>query len=155
MAYACAASPARDVVPEPEIASGTVEPTAEPEEPAPDRGTIVAMDESELIEGAELDRRAQGFQAQLEAVFLRLSDQLDACYLPQLKRNPSLSGQITVHMTVVAGGKLGAGPTITESTLENATVEQCVLGIVSSQRYPEPFNDEFTEITRVFAFGEF
>lgn len=121
----------------------------------PKRGRVVAVGDDELSEGNEIDRRVEEFRATVAARFDGLAAELNACYLPELKRDPNLAGYLIVAMTVGPGGKISAGPTVTESTLGNDTVESCVVEFVRAQVYPEPFNGQFTDVSHVFQFGTF
>jgi hypothetical protein len=121
----------------------------------PRAGSIVAVDDDELSEGNEIERQMEAFRADVAMRLDALSGELNGCYLPELKRDPSLAGYIVVEMTVGPGGKISAGPTVTETTLGNAEVERCVLALVVAQPYPEPINGTFTDVSRVFQFGAF
>mgnify|MGYP002630783512 CR=1 FL=1 len=121
----------------------------------PEAGRIVAVDDDELSEGNEIERRIEAFKMEVAQRLDALSGELNSCYLPELKRDPNLAGYIIVEMTVGPGGKVSSGPTVTESTLRNPAVEGCVVTMVKAQPYPEPINGQFTDISRVFQFGAF
>lgn len=119
------------------------------------RGQVVAMEDDSLVEGERLEIAAQDYRAQLESMFLALKDDLNQCYLPALKRDPSLQGYVTLQFQVRAGGKIKQEPTLGPSTLQNQQVVTCLLDLIQAQTYPEPFNGEYTDVERVFYFGEF
>ncbi len=135
-------------------------PTAEtdttPQKSPPRRSTIVAVSEEEMREGDNLERAVAGFQQQLEFQFSTLQKEFNNCYLPELKRDPDLMGDVTVEFTVRKGGALDQeGPRISHSTLGNERVESCILDLVRKQTYPEPHNGNFTDVARTLHFGEF
>lgn len=141
--------------PAPSQLSDDPAPAVEPEPEQPDRGRIVAVDDGELSEGNRLEERAEAFRATVARKFDSLGQELNGCYLPELKRDPNLAGYVVIEMTVGPGGAIVDGPAIRETTLRNPKVEKCVVNLVAAQSYPEPFNGEFTDVSRVFQFGAF
>jgi hypothetical protein len=119
------------------------------------RGELVAANDAETAAGERLEAAAQQYEKHLKEMFERLSEELDACYLPQLKRNPNLAGHIQVEMAVTVKGEIKTEPVITSNTLNNDKVEVCLLKIISEQTYPEPYNSGDIVIKRTFAFGAF
>ena len=142
-------------------ACATAPPPATPDEALPQlapplsRGELVAADAAETAEGERLEAAARVYQKALEKMFEALAQELDACYLPQLKRIPGLSGHLLVEMTVGRGGIVLEGPHIGDNTLGNAKVESCLMKIISDQTYPEPFNGQQVVVKRTFTFGAF
>jgi hypothetical protein len=113
------------------------------------------MEGDSVSEGERLELAAQDYRRALEEMFQGLQRELDQCYLPALKRDPALRGEVTVKFQVREGGKIGVGPEIADSTLRSDLVERCLLDLIAAQQYPEPFNGEYTDVQRVFHFGEF
>lgn len=154
---ACASSPTKPAQqkPKPAAQKPMPMPTGHNVPTHDARGQVVAMEDESLVEGERLEIAAQDYRAQLESMFLALKDDLNQCYLPALKRDPSLQGYVTLQFQVRTGGKIKQGPTVGPSTLQNQKVVQCLLDLVKAQSYPEPFNGEYTDVERVFYFGEF
>lgn len=117
------------------------------------RPTLVAVDESD--EGKALDNMADDYRREVERVYANLGDKFNQCYLPELKRDPNLRGSFVVEFTVVSGGSIGDGPNITQNTINNPKVETCVLNLVKKVKYPEPYNEEYATVKRLFKFGAF
>jgi hypothetical protein len=123
-----------------------------------DGGTLTAMptDDEAVQEGERLDRAADDFRVELDKLFGRMQPELNKCYLPQLKRDPSLQGHVVVKFQVKPGGKLsGAGARVDSATMVNEDVQRCVLGLLQRQAWPEPFNGEYTDVRRILYFGSF
>lgn len=117
------------------------------------RSTLIAVDESE--EGKALDHMADDYRRAVEKLYVGMGSDFNACYLPELKRDPNLKGSFVVEFTVVSGGSIGDGPTITDNSIRNPKVESCVLRLVQRVKYPEPYNDEYATVKRLFRFGAF
>lgn len=144
VSLACASPPKPQPPPPPQP-----EPVSMPME----RSALVAEEADE--EGQRLERAAQDYRRHLEQMFAELQQELDACYLPQLKRDPSLKGAIVVEFQVVSGGVISEGPRVSASSINNKKVEACLLELIKAQRYPEPFNGDHTDVKRRFEFGAF
>ncbi len=59
------------------------------------------------------------------------------CYEVQLNRNPSLAGKVTVLFTIDGSGVVVDG-NISETTLNNAETEKCMLSKIRRWKFPEP-----------------
>ncbi len=153
---ACASPPPTlpdEAGPQQPDADATARPQTAPE--GVRRGSLVAARDEDLQEGERLEQAARLYQAELELMFQQLRTELDGCYLPQLKREPALKGMIVVEFTVVQGGVIGEGPVVSFDGLESEEVNRCILELVKSQTYPEPFNGQFAQVKRTFQFGAF
>lgn len=61
-----------------------------------------------------------------------------ACYEKALKQIPGLKGDIVIHFVVSPAGKVKTAEVNAErSTITNATVSQCVIGVIRSITFPE------------------
>jgi hypothetical protein len=60
-----------------------------------------------------------------------------ACYERALKRNPNLSGKVTIHWTITAAGTV-SGVDVEQDTLGDAEVASCIKALVSRWRFPAP-----------------
>ena len=128
---------------------------AQADDAEPAAGTIVALEEEDVAEGELLARRAEGFRAQVTRQLDGVREDLNACYLPALKREPALRGYVVVTLTVGPGGAVTDGPHLVESTLDHGDVEQCVLKLLGALTYPEPFQGTGVEVSRSFGFGAY
>jgi hypothetical protein len=59
------------------------------------------------------------------------------CYETQLNRNPSLAGKVTVLFTIDGTGAVSDGQ-VSETTLNNADTERCMLAKIRRWKFPEP-----------------
>ncbi|MBH24443.1 MAG: hypothetical protein CMH57_08335 [Myxococcales bacterium] len=158
LATGCASPPPPKPPPAP-----APEPAADPDPPIgttptkSSRGQIVAVDTNDASyqKGEALERAAQRYGEEVEELFAQNQAAINQCYLKELKKNPSLGGQIIVQLLVLPGGKLEGEPVFASNTLNNAKVERCIAGILTQMSYPEPYNDEYAEIERLLRFGAF
>lgn len=61
-----------------------------------------------------------------------------ACYEKALKQIPGLKGDIVIHFVVSPEGKVKTAEVNTDrSTITNAAVSQCVIGVIRSITFPE------------------
>jgi len=71
-------------------------------------------------------------------------DKLRGCYRRERQKHPTLAGQITIRFVVNRTGGIGSA-VVKNSTIQNETVEQCVLEEFLKMRFPRPpGNQEFT-----------
>lgn len=122
----------------------------------PERGQLIAaVDEETNAEADRIDHMVETYRAQVESLFAATQDDLNQCYLAQLKKDPSLQGHIVLKFKVVSGGKIGEGPEVLEATLHNQKVLDCVVGLIESRTYPEPYNGRYADVEKAFHFGAF
>jgi len=62
---------------------------------------------------------------------------IQACYQSELDRAPSLEGDLTVRFEIAPDGR-AHDASIARSTLDDATVEQCVTGLFDSMTFARP-----------------
>ncbi len=65
----------------------------------------------------------------IEAMITRHRAQIAYCYQRELKSNPGLKGRVVVRFTVRANGRV-TGAKVVQSTMGNAKVERCIVGII-------------------------
>ncbi|MEL6178810.1 MAG: AgmX/PglI C-terminal domain-containing protein [Myxococcota bacterium] len=154
----CASAPTPPPTPQPiDPPAQTDAATAEEPNTEPERGRIVAVDSDDTSyqQGEALERAAQRYGEQVEALFAEHQEAINQCYLRELKKNPQLAGHIVVKLLVVAGGTLDSEPVFADNTLGNTKVEGCIAKILKTMRYPEPYNNEYAVIERLLRFGTF
>lgn len=74
------------------------------------------------------------------------------CYEKQLSSNPNLAGKISVYFTIAPTGAV-AQTQVRESSMNNATVENCVQGIMKSLKFPAPKGGGIVVVTYPFVFA--
>ncbi|MCK5733347.1 MAG: energy transducer TonB [Candidatus Latescibacteria bacterium] len=70
----------------------------------------------------------------IEAMITQHRAQIAYCYQRELKSNPGLKGKIVVRFTVRANGRI-TGAKVIQSTMGNAKVERCIVGIIRRFRF--------------------
>jgi outer membrane biosynthesis protein TonB len=93
-------------------------------------GNISAVGGDPIILGA-LDRSL------IDEVIKRSMSQIRYCYQRELTKNPALSGKIIIKFTIAKDGSVSSANT-KSTTLNNAAVEQCVVGRFYRMQFPEP-----------------
>ena len=145
----------------------TSTPTPEkpiPSSPAPEetvrsteRGTLVAVEEDDpaFQQGEALEAAAGRYSDGVSALIESRQEEISNCFLRELKKNPQLAGELNVALSVQPGGSLSARPTFTTNTLNNNKVEACLVELLLSLSYPEPYNQEYADVTYRFRIGVF
>ncbi|MHB8417887.1 MAG: AgmX/PglI C-terminal domain-containing protein [Myxococcales bacterium] len=64
-------------------------------------------------------------------------DEIQQCYEASLKRRPGLAGRVIAQFVIEATGSV-SHVRISESTLNDAAVEDCVVNHLSRWRFPRP-----------------
>jgi outer membrane biosynthesis protein TonB len=64
-------------------------------------------------------------------------DQIKYCYSQELTRNPNLAGKVSVKFTISPKGFVTQA-TVSETSLNNAIVEQCIIQKIHTWKFPEP-----------------
>jgi len=67
------------------------------------------------------------------------------CYEVQLNRNPSLAGKVTVLFTIDGTGTVVDGQ-VSETTLNNADTEKCMLAKIRRWKFPEPAGNGIVKV---------
>lgn len=78
--------------------------------------------------------------------------EIRACYEGELQRNTSLEGRVVVAFVISPDGAV-AGSRITESSLNNSAVENCVATRVRQWRFPEPRGGGTVNVNYPFVFS--
>ena len=73
----------------------------------------------------------------IAAIIKRYGPQIQHCYEKGLVRNPKIKGKVTTHFIITADGSV-ITPKITESSLEDMTTEQCIIGKIKTWKFPRP-----------------
>ena len=67
------------------------------------------------------------------------------CYEVQLNRNPSLAGKVTVLFTIDGSGTVVDGQ-VSETTLNSAETEKCMLAKIRRWKFPEPAGNGIVKV---------
>ncbi|HNZ03734.1 MAG TPA: TonB family protein [Myxococcota bacterium] len=76
-------------------------------------------------------------KANIEAVVKQRAGAIRACYEKQLQIKEGLSGKIAVRWTINLEGRVDSA-SVTTSTMGNAQVESCILGVIRRMRFENP-----------------
>ncbi len=77
---------------------------------------------------------------------------IKACYQKGLQSNPDLQGTVKVKFLIQPGGQVG-GAKIEDSSLGNASVEDCVMTNIKSWRFPQAKGGGSTTVVYPFRFS--
>jgi hypothetical protein len=86
-----------------------------------------------------------------KAIRARQGD-IDACYRKQAQKNPKLAGIVTIRFSVYADGKT-YNAAVKETSLNDATVESCVVKVFASLSFPAEPTREKTRVFYPLRFG--
>jgi hypothetical protein len=75
-----------------------------------------------------------------------------ACYQKGLQSNPALAGKVTVAFMIQPNGAV-LGQKVDKSTLENDSVESCILNNIKSWRFPQARGGGVTKVVYPFIFS--
>ena len=92
---------------------------------------VVRESSPQDLDSAELDPNA------VAAKIRQYKGALIACYESALKRNPSLSGKITLRFTINKAGKVSKAEIETD-TMHDDDVNKCIIERASAWRFPPP-----------------
>jgi|GEM_PF-5722003 len=76
-------------------------------------------------------------KANIEAVVKQRAGAIRACYEKQLQIKEGLSGKIAVRWTINLEGRVDSA-SVTTSSMGNAQVESCILGVIRRMRFENP-----------------
>lgn len=77
--------------------------------------------------------------------------QLRNCYETELNRNPNLYGEVKINWEVGAAGRVKAAK-VSSSSMNNKTVENCIITRFKAWRFPEPPLNQSYEVNFPFVF---
>ncbi|MGA9521360.1 MAG: AgmX/PglI C-terminal domain-containing protein, partial [Myxococcaceae bacterium] len=70
-------------------------------------------------------------------VIRRHQNEIKYCYEQELNKDPALSGKVAVLFTIDPAGSV-SDANVSETSLNNATTESCMLARIRRWRFPEP-----------------
>lgn len=73
------------------------------------------------------------------------------CYERELTQHPELVGKVSVYFAIGPEGRV-ASATIRDTTMNNATVEACLLKVMQGLTFPRPRNKGIVTVTYPFVF---
>jgi len=73
------------------------------------------------------------------------------CYEKQLTSNPNLSGKIAVYFTIAPTGSVAEAST-RETSMNDVTVEECVVKVMTTLKFPQPKGGGVVVVTYPFVF---
>ncbi|MFL5320591.1 MAG: TonB family protein [Myxococcaceae bacterium] len=84
-------------------------------------------------------------------VIKRHQNEIKYCYETELQKSPDLSGKVAVAWTIDGSGSV-ADASVSESTLNNSTAEQCMLSKIRRWKFPEPEGGGVVAVTFPWVF---
>ncbi|MBM4388220.1 MAG: energy transducer TonB [Deltaproteobacteria bacterium] len=97
------------------------------------------------VSGGELDKET------IRRYIQTKMDQIRWCYQQEVQKLPDLAGQINVTFIIDPSGKV-VKPEIKSTTMNNASVENCILERVSKWRFPSPKGGGVVKVSYPFIF---
>lgn len=91
-------------------------------------------------------------RSELQQVVRRYQNQVRYCYERELVKNADLQGKLTVKFVVGADGGV-ASASVQESTLENTSVETCIVGRFMRMQFPKPKGGGIVVVSYPFVFA--
>src|SRR5690606_38446385 len=85
-------------------------------------------------------------QEQVLRVLTRVTSQAKYCYEKELPRNPNLEGKVTTTFVISATGSVQTA-NVSDSTMGNANVEQCLVRVVQRLKFPACTGGGVAEVT--------
>jgi TonB family protein len=85
-------------------------------------------------------------------VIRRHQHEIKYCYETELNKNPSLAGKVAVAFTIDPAGAV-ADASVTETTLNNSTAENCMLSRIRRWKFPEPKGGGVVSVTYPWLFS--
>lgn len=77
--------------------------------------------------------------------------QFKYCYEKQLVKNPEVEGKVVLKFLIGADGKVQKAE-VTETTIESADMEQCMLRAAKRMQFPEPMGGGVVDVVYPFVF---
>jgi len=77
--------------------------------------------------------------------------QIRYCYQKELNKNPSLAGKVVIKFTIAADGTVSAAE-VKSTTLNNATVEQCIVNRFLRFQFDPPAGGGIVIVSYPFVF---
>lgn len=108
-------------------------------------GAIGAVGGDPIILGA-LDR------ALIDAVIKRHMNQIRYCYQRELMKNPALKGKLVIKFVIAKDGSVSSAST-KSTTMNNAAVQDCVVGRFLRMQFPEPKGGGIVIVSYPFIFS--
>jgi len=87
----------------------------------------------------------------IESVIRRRQYRIRLCYERQLNFNPKLAGKITMHFAIGGKGNV-VKASVSDDTMKNETVRNCVLDEVKSWTFPPPEGGTLVNVDYPFVF---
>lgn len=107
--------------------------------------TKVSLDTEHVIQIGSLSR------AEVDAVVKSHLKQIKYCYQKEVQKTPSLTGKLTTRFTISKDGSVGTAR-VAKSTLENSSVDRCVLKTLFRMNFPQPRGGGHVMVTYPFSF---
>ena len=91
----------------------------------------------------------------IRIVFFDNQRAIRSCYERELNRDPNLSGKIMLNFDIGEHGRVVGTPSVNwgDSTLQNRSVAECVLGRLRTWRFPEPPRNQVVNVIYPLAFA--
>ncbi len=91
-------------------------------------------------------------KAEIARVIQRNLPRFKFCYDKQLATNPNLDGKISVYFTIAPTGSV-ARASVVETSMHDDTVEECVLRVMRTLKFPKPKGGGIVFVTYPFIYA--
>ncbi|MBX2801375.1 MAG: AgmX/PglI C-terminal domain-containing protein [Myxococcales bacterium] len=88
----------------------------------------------------------------IDEVIKRHMNQIKYCYQRELTKNPALGGKVVIKFTIAKDGTVSSASTKT-TTMNNSSVEQCIVGRFMRMQFPEPKGGGIVIVSYPFLFS--
>jgi pSer/pThr/pTyr-binding forkhead associated (FHA) protein len=88
----------------------------------------------------------------IDEVIKRHMNQIKYCYQRELTKNPALGGKVVIKFTIAKDGTVSSASTKT-TTMNNSSVEQCIVGRFMRMQFPEPKGGGIVIVSYPFIFS--
>jgi len=88
----------------------------------------------------------------IDEVIKRHMNQIRYCYQRELTKNPALGGKVVIKFTIAKDGTVSAAST-KSTTMNNASVESCIVGRFLRMQFPEPKGGGIVIVSYPFIFS--
>lgn len=121
--------------------------TGAPPGPIPDKSGSTYSGGTQIAAASEV--RGSIDKAEIRRVVMAHAGDIKRCYEQGLTRRPDLEGRVTLKFTI---GKTGtvAAVTVTETTLNDRSTEQCIMRSASKWVFPKPTGEGLVNVSYPF-----
>jgi TonB family protein len=118
----------------------------------PEIGLKEKKQEVVRVGGSVADAEGELPKSVIKAYIATKMGAIKACYQKALQSNPDLSGKVKVAFVILPDGKV-PGAKVDDSSLNNSSVEECILNNVRTWKFPQAKGGGTTKVVYPFVFS--